>query len=257
MAKKQKSKLIFYILILLILVALGLFLKKQSSRDNVPANIENWMEEQANKEITISITSKEIKEENFSGKVSTVSGNNALAITTQAYIDKTINEFKKQADIDVPDIRKEFGEDTQSAKYSIDINAKEIQSDKNHSIVLSEYYYTGGAHGNSVYTAFNASKEAGEIITLASIIKPTEQKNFTDFLKNELKNWIPEDVSGPVVWEDEVDNITFDSLHDWSIDKENLTLYFDHYEIGPGVLGAVDFPIPLNKIQSFLEENSG
>jgi hypothetical protein len=50
-----------------------------------------------------------------------------------------------------------------------------------------------------------------------------------------------------------VDNLKFESFSNWSMDEENLTLYFSQYEIGPGVLGPVAFPIPLTKIKDFLK----
>ena len=67
-------------------------------------------------------------------------------------------------------------------------------------------------------------------------------------VKNELLAWSPND-SGPVVFEEEVADLQFESLTNWSLDNTNLILYFSQYEIGPGALGAFRFPIPLEKIQ--------
>ncbi len=254
MAKKQKSKLIFYIIILLILVALGLFLKKQSSRDDAPANIENWMEEQAeSKTQVLSMSSKDIKEENFSGKVTYITGDSILAKSAQGYIDQTVAEFKKQADIDVPDMREKFGADAPMANYTIDISNSLITSEETKSIVLSEYMYTGGANGNSLYKVFTASEKTGKILSLSDVIKKEKQSALTDLVKKSLIAWRPEGSTSSVVFEDEVKSLTFSSFTNWSMDDKNLILYFDKYEIGPGVLGPVAFPLEFSKIKSFLE----
>jgi hypothetical protein len=80
-----------------------------------------------------------------------------------------------------------------------------------------------------------------------------ERNDFTEFVRRELNAWKPAGADGPVVFPEDVKNLQFDSFVNWSIDGENLIIYFDKYEIGPGVLGAVAFLIPLNKIKDFLE----
>jgi hypothetical protein len=54
------------------------------------------------------------------------------------------------------------------------------------------------------------------------------------------------------VFPEDVAALTFDSFTNWSMDDKNLIIYFDQYEIGPSVLGEVAFPLPLEKIKSFL-----
>ena len=35
--------------------------------------------------------------------------------------------------------------------------------------------------------------------------------------------------------------------------NKNLIIYFDQYQIGPSALGAIVFPLPLDKIKDFLQ----
>ena len=200
----------------------------------------------------VSITTKTIKEENFTGKVAVVSGESPIAKAAQAYIDKSVADFRKQADTDVPDMRKQFGADSPTANYEIDIDAKQAAGPKTESIVLDTYVYTGGAHGSSSYKVYTASRATGEMLSLSDVIQTDQQAAFTNFVKKELNAWQPAGSTAPVVFPEDVGSLKFDSFTDWSLDEKNLTLYFSQYEIGPGVLGEVAFPLPLSKVKDFL-----
>ncbi len=255
MTKKiKKNKIVLYILILLVLIAVGLFLKKHNSTSNVPVNTEGGTTEQAESKTQISsMSSKDIKEANFSGKVAVITGDSILAKSAQGYITQTVADFKKQADIDVPDMRKQFGAESPTANYTIDVSASVVTSQKTKSIVLSEYMYTGGANGNGLYKVFTASEETGSLLTLGDILQQNKQTEFMTLLKKQLKSWVPEGTDAPIVFAEEVDGLTFKDLVNWSMDDKNITIYFDKYAIGPGVLGPVAFPIPLSQLQTFLK----
>ncbi len=150
----------------------------------------------------------------------------------------------------MPDLRRQFGEDNPTANYSIDINAKEIKSAETDSIIISVYTYTGGAHGSSYYKVFNVSVLEDKILFLSDIITGNKQTVFTERVKNELNNWKPD--GAVVVFGEEVNGLTFASFKNWTLDDKTLTIYFDQYEIGPGVLGAVGFPISLDKVKDLL-----
>lgn len=200
----------------------------------------------------ISINTKNIKEENFTGKIPVISGTSIVTIKARTYIDQTVADFRKQANADVPATRKQFGADNPTANYEIDIDANYIKSTKIESIVMTVYSYTGGAHGNTLYKAITASVPAGKILSLSNIIKKEEQVAFTEFIKKELSNWIPQGSDVSPVFGDDVKNLKFDSFKNWSLDDKNLIIYFDQYAIGPGALGEIPFPLPLEKIKNFL-----
>jgi len=248
--KGQKNKAIGYVVVLVVLLAVGLFFKQSKTAVVLP---ETTKEKVAENTPAISITSKDIKEENFTGTMPVISGASPIVIVAQAYVDDTVDEFRKKANIEVPDIRKEFGEDSAGVNYEIDIGAKYIKSEKTESIVMSVYTYTGGAHGSSSYRVMTASQIGGKILSLSNVIKKDKQTAFTTLVKKELSNWRPEKAAGSVIFEDAVKDLTFDSFRNWSLDGKNLIVYFEQYEIGPGVLGPVAFPLSLDKIKDFLE----
>ena len=200
----------------------------------------------------ISITTKKIKETNFSGSMSVISGTSLLATKMRAYVATQVAEFRKEANAEVPSMRAKFGADSPLATYTIDINSKYIKSEKTESIVTDVYSYTGGAHGGTIYKVITANQVGGKILSLSNIIKMQEQNAFTEFVKKQLDNWQQDGNPSPV-FPDMVQALNFDSFSNWSLDDNNLTIYFDQDSIGPGVLGAIGFPLPLSQIKNFLQ----
>ncbi len=207
------------------------------------------------KSSSISITTQKITEDNFTGTVAVISGTSPLAVKMREYVNKTVTEFRKQANTDVPEMRAKFGADNPTANYEIDINSKYIKGGKTESIMTDIYTFTGGAHGSTIYKVMTASLESGKILSLSDVIPKEKQNAFTAFIKKELNNWIPEGSNAPVVFADQVNSLTFSSFVNWSLDDQNLIIYFDQYSIGPGVLGATAFPLPLTKISDFINSN--
>jgi hypothetical protein len=201
----------------------------------------------------ISISTQNIKEENFTGTMPVISGTSQLAKSMREYAEKRVAEFRKLANDDVPDIREKFGADNPTANYTIDISSKYVKGGKTESIVTNIYTYTGGAHGSATYKVITANISDGKILPLSSAIKAGEQKSFTDFVKKQLNDWRPEGGNASPVFPDEVKNLTFNSFSNWSLDDKNLIIYFDQYAIGPGVLGSVAFPLPIERISNFLQ----
>ena len=234
--------------VVLAVVLVGYFLIKppRSEDEGIPgAKVTGEIE-------PIKITQVDIKETNFSGSKPAIAGSAEVARVTREYVDQQVKDFKGDADRDVPDVREKFGADHPAANYTIDIEAKYMPGTKTNSIILNMYMYTGGANGNSLYTVFTESKKTGEMLSLSDIILTAKKEEFRMLVVNNLLSWRPEDSEGLVLFEDVVGGLTFDSFKDWSLDSENLTLYFDKYEIGPGVLGAMAFPISRSKIESYL-----
>jgi hypothetical protein len=221
---------------------------------NENSKIPNETQKKSAVETTaINIGSQSIKEDNFSGSMPTFSGTSAVVAKAQEYIKRRISEFRTQANTDVPPAREKFGADSPPASYTIDIAAKEVQGEKTESIVLSVDTFTGGANDNTAYKVITASRSDGKILSLSDEIISDKQSDFTQFVKKELNDWKP-GTDAPVVFPDEVKALKFDSFSNWSLDDKNLIIYFDKYQIGPGYLGAVAFPIQLSNIKDFLKQ---
>lgn len=254
MKANKNSKIIIAILILVIIGILVYY----HIRKPLPPSGSASIEQPKNKSITpVTIGKKNIKEENFSGTVEVISGSSPIASSAQKYIDGQVSQFRKQADTDVPPMRQQFGADSPTASYEIDIDATYVVGPKTESIALNVYTYTGGAHGSSFYKVFTASLADGKLLDLSAVIRSEKQADFTEFVKKQLIAWRPEGTNAPVVFPEDVGSLKFSSFSDWSTDSKNLTLYFAQNEIGPGALGAVAFPLSLSRISDFLRPGFG
>lgn len=244
------SKL-FAIILFVSTFYVGFYLGQKKA--DLGTNTEIPKKQVVNNKKPVSISIQKIKEENFSGQMPVFSGSSSIASSARTYVKEQVSLFREQANTDVPDMRKKFGADSPVATYTIDINAKYIKNKNTESIVMSMYTYTGGANGNDVYKVITASLADGKVVSLSSIIKKEEQVAFTEFVKKELNTWRPEGSDVSPVFPDEVKNLEFNSFTNWSLNDKNLIIYFDKYSIGPGALGAIEFPLPLLKINNFLE----
>ncbi len=245
------SKVLFAVLVavLIVYLATNLF----SRKDDI-TNITTTPDETPDDTDTqISVSSKELNEENFTGSIPVINGKGEFVDRARAYVDSTLSDFRISANEDVPAMREQFGADSPTANYTLDIKARHVQNSETQSIVLSSYVYTGGANGNNFYKVFTASVPDGKILTLSSLIREERKADFTRLVKDSLLKWRPGGADSMTVFEDAVADLTFQSFDDWSLDDKNLILYFDKYEIGPGALGAVEFPLPVSVIKAFLK----
>jgi hypothetical protein len=223
-------------------------------RQNPPEVVQNAkLPEESKTETPITIKSEEIREKNYTGSKPVISGEGKLADTARLYVADTVAEFAAEANTDVPAMREDWGEDSPSTNYTIDIGATTVASEKTESVIIIEYIYTGGAHGSSSYKTLTASKQTGELLSLSDIVRLEKETEFLAMVKEKLNGWRPEGSDTPVLFTEDVANLSFESFANWSLDNENLNLYFSQYEIGPGVLGAFSVPIPRSKLLGILK----
>ena len=194
---------------------------------------------------------KEIKEDNFVATVATITGSGVLAEMGREYIDNSVKDFKKQADRDVPQMMEEYGRDIGAANYNLNINAKYLNSSHTESLVFELYMYTGGANGNAAFKVFTVDNQTGKLLTLNDLVKKDKQVELLSFVKKSLNKWT-NDGSSPVVFDDVVADLSFGMLQDWSMDDKNIYVYFDKYEVAPGVAGDITLPLPLTTVGTWL-----
>ncbi len=250
MIKKSKNSTYITIIVVLLLIIGGILLFKKNA--TAPSVVDTTKEPTTSTTTPITIKDQTIKETNFTGKESIITGSGLLADAARTYINDTVSTFRQSANEQVPDIKAHFGASDPASAYEIDIKATYVKAAKTDSIIIDDYEYTGGANGNSLYKVFTASKATGVILSLSDVVPSNKQAAFTAYVKNALSTWVPDGSDGPAVFEDQVQALTFASFANWSFDKNNLIIYFDKYAIGPGALGPVAFPLPLSKIQQYL-----
>lgn len=196
----------------------------------------------------ITITPQPIKEEYYSGLSISISGTSVLADTARQFITAQIADFATSAAREVPPMISQFGAGSPPATYTIEFHGVVVKGQTTTSIVLDSYVYRGGANGMSAYKVFTASNETGKILAIIDLIAKDKQTAFISFIKKEV---LAKKDYG--VFPEEVQALTMDSFSNWALDTDgNLTIYFDKYQIGPGALGAVAFPISAEKLEPFL-----
>jgi len=252
MNQKIKNLIIFITIVVVMILGFKYFPIEKSKEISAPSVTKSEQKDKA----PVSITEEDINEQNFTGKRSKVAGDNLIVKEVNDFIEKEISDFKERADVEVPDMRAEFGADSSTVNYLLYLEAKHIKGEKTESIVISEYAYTGGANGMGTYKVFTNSLKDDKTLSLKGIIKEDQQSSFVSYIKQKLINYRPEGMEGglPVVFPEEVETLTIDSFRNWSMDSENLNIYFDKYEIGPGVLGAMALSLPLIELQNFLTD---
>ncbi|MDP9249657.1 MAG: DUF3298 and DUF4163 domain-containing protein [bacterium] len=235
-------------IIIVLAIAAGVYFFKQSQ----PEIAENSSLEDEKTQTPITITSKEIREDNFTGSEPVIEGEGKLVNAAREYIANSITQFRTQADTDVPQMREDWGEDSPAGNYAIEIGASTAEGENTQSIIVTEYIYSGGAHGSSSYKVFTASKKSGEMLSLSDMIKNDKRSAFTKLIKEKLNAWRPAGSESTVVFPEDVADLSFEALSNWAILGDNFVLYFSQYEVGPGVLGAFALPVPLEELSDFL-----
>jgi hypothetical protein len=234
------------IIVVLVLIGLGVFFIFKHKTVVAPSTTTETPVSQA--PTAISISEVPINETNYSGKSVVITGSGTLADTARAYIADEIATFSQEANSDImPDVPS--GQDT------IDIEGSYQKGSAYDSIILSEYLYTGGANGMSIYKVFTTSHATGAITSIKDIIAQSEEQAFVTYVKQKLLAYEPDSNTdyGQVIFPEDIANVTMDSFDDWSMDDKNLTLYFDKDTVAAGAVGAIKLDLPLSEVAKFLK----
>jgi len=234
---KKITTILLIILVLALIILLAFWLSKRTVTD-APGDTQTITQ--------TSITEQVITEENFTGTRPVLSGSSTAVVAANRYLDETIAAFRAQANQDVPDLRKQFGNDAPPSHYTLDFKAKIVTGENTQSIVIDGYRYTGGANGMSFYAVFTVNTTTNKLLGLTDIVSTDRQGAFTEYVKKAIlakqEGIFPESVTA----------LTFESFKNFSFTDDSLIIYFDKYEIGIGALGAVAFSLPLSDIGEFI-----
>ena len=134
--------------------------------------------------------------------------------------------------------------------YSID-----FQSDKIVAISRNEYSSTGGAHPNGHTSFLNFDPKTGKLLTNADLI--ADEKGLLPVVEKYFRKHWAEALGGNLNGDLNEAGFMFDNgfqlPKNISIDKNNLILFYNTYEIAPYVMGETDLRIPLSEVKQFLK----
>ena len=116
------------------------------------------------------------------------------------------------------------------------------------SIVLINYSFAGGAHGNTIAKALNFDIETGHVYTLPELFKPNSNyvKKISDIIKVQIK---ARDI--PTLG----DFTEINPNQDFYIADRSLVIFFQLYEITPYYAGIPYFPISIYELEDIINEN--
>ena len=116
------------------------------------------------------------------------------------------------------------------------------------SIVLINYSFAGGAHGNSNAKALNFDIETGHVYTLPELFKPNSNyvKKISDIIKVQINAR-----NIPTLG----DFTEINANQDFYIADRSLVIFFQLYEITPYYAGIPYFPISIYELEDIINEN--
>lgn len=109
------------------------------------------------------------------------------------------------------------------------------------SMTVTNYQYTGGAHGFTIKTPYNFNLVTGKEITFEDLFK--ENSDYKKVINKEIQKQIKKEPNR--FFPDEVE--LFSGINDkqsFYIEDGKLVIYFGLYEIAPYSSGIVEFEIP-------------
>lgn len=160
-------------------------------------------------------------------------------------IEKWINMRKNEFLDNIKDQKNSF-----ISHLNIQVKTRSVKKDM-YSLIFTADEYTGGANGTEFTRPFTVDINTGDFVHLSDIMQVDNQ--LMSLIKAEV---YVDDERAEYIFPEHLD----EALHDqkeikWSINKENLTIYFDKYEVGAGAAGAFHIQIPIDKIAAYLDDH--
>jgi len=206
------------------------------------------------------IVAKEQKEENKKQKFSIETSYPQLAggSTPQAenfnkiisdFVTSSVKGFKKNN----KDAAAELKAFPDRPGYSMDISYQTLYADPGLiSVQFINSDYTGGAHGNYGFTAFNYDLQHGVLLTLADLFQPNSNylKVISDYCIAQLKK----DEVGDAEWIRRGAGPKPENYKDgWNITADGLEITFGPYQVASYAEGPQEIEIPYSALKSIIK----
>lgn len=118
------------------------------------------------------------------------------------------------------------------------------------SIVLNQYEFTGGAHGNYYSIGYNFDLTTGNLITVENILNEESLSFISRLCEIKIKQMYEAvSLTDAGLFEDRID-LSMDQ--DFYLLKDAMVFQFDPYEIAPYAMGNIEVPVYYEEISEFL-----
>lgn len=222
-----------------------------STSQNVTASGNHFISENISKNI-VKITAKEVNFKDASIevqlKIPQITGLGSLEIQEKinSQLQKDALSFKNE----IEEMAQEYSEETKkfgfpSISYAAFTDYK-VNYNKNSflSLYVDYYRYTGGAHGSTLRKCYNFNLKTGEALNLKDLFK--EDLNYKEIINKEISSKIEKHKE--IYFSSDFQGISDNQC--FSIDGNNLIIYFQQYDIAPYAAGIPEFKIPLSNFKS-------
>jgi hypothetical protein len=180
-------------------------------------------------------------------------GKNRIEKYAQEYVFKKELQIFNMALKEVSNERKQYG--AFRIPYDIIIKGEIVfNSPKLLSYKITDYRFTGGAHGMAVTRTYNfATSSNGKpyFVGFDSVFKTSEQSLnevslnvLEQVIKNERTSWVQE---GTIL------TFSKEMLNRFTLSKKGVTFYFDQYDLAPYVEGRFEFLVEWKNLTSTLK----
>ncbi|MBL7825608.1 MAG: DUF3298 and DUF4163 domain-containing protein [Saprospiraceae bacterium] len=139
--------------------------------------------------------------------------------------------------------------------FANELTSKNLfQSKKALSIEMSNYSFTGGAHGNYGSALFSFSLADGKLVELTDIVKDTValqaliQKGFVDTHNKNGDHYTLEDLVFP-------ESIPLPLPMQWCVVKEGVRFVYNPYEVAPYAVGQTDIILTWEQLGVLADRN--
>lgn len=163
-------------------------------------------------------------------------------------INTKISDFKKNSEENLQAVKDTATAENPAPDWTFYFKADwaPVQINKNYiSVVVNVYYFSGGAHGNTEVYTFNYDLAAKKEITFNDFIGGSE-----DSLKKISKLAIDDIVSQRADFGESASSVKkeleeggaspkIENFKNFTFDDENMTIYYDKYQVGPGAMGIL------------------
>ena len=137
-------------------------------------------------------------------------------------------------------------------EYEAEVSIEETyRSEEFATVALSQYKYTGGAHGNGSLSYINFDIGTGEIITNDNLIIDKEGLTLIaeKQLRKDYKIAEGEGLNSAVFW---FENDTFYLSDDIGFEKGKMVIHYNQYEIASYADGPIDIELSLDAVAPYL-----
>ncbi|MFE6076939.1 DUF3298 domain-containing protein [Paenibacillus sp. NPDC057886] len=112
------------------------------------------------------------------------------------------------------------------------------------SIVYTDYYFRGGAHGYEQVTTYNYDLTTGTRLYLNQVVQTNKQAvNLAEGIEIALK-------SNENVFPESFYNFPLSNISSFYYQNTGIVMVFNPYEVGPYASGFIEVKVPFSKIQS-------